>query len=299
MSENQEESAPEVLKDVEINIKTMLKAGAHYGHQTPRWNPKMLPFIFGERNGIHIINLDLTLKAWERARKYIADISGRGGSVLFVGTKLQAQECIQDQADRSNSFHVTSRWLGGTLSNFETIKRSIDRMNKLEDLLRKADDEESEVKLNKKEKLQITRDLEKLEANLGGIRNMKKLPDIVFVVDIGKESIAIAEARKLHIPVVALVDTNANPAGIEFPIPCNDDATRTINLFAAGVADAVLEGKEAYLARMPKSETTVGEGGKVESEKKADKNGTSETVATNGDAGESVAPATTSTPAAG
>lgn len=234
-----------------ITIKSLMDAGAHYGHQTQRWNPKMLPYIFGARNGVHIINLDLTLKRWEIARKYIVDRVSLGGNVLFVGTKQQAKDIIREQATRCGAFYVASRWLGGCLSNFQTIKNSIERMRKLESLLADAAQENTKIRITKKERLDISRQVEKLEANLGGIRNMKKTPDIIFVVDIVKEAIVIAEANRLHIPVVALVDTNADPNGIAFPIPSNDDATRTIQLFLSAAADAVNEGRAIYQARFP------------------------------------------------
>jgi small subunit ribosomal protein S2 len=242
---------------INVTIKSLLDAGAHFGHQTQRWNPKMLPYIYTERNGIHIINLDITLKLWQRARKYIVDTLSRGGNVLVVATKQQAREIVETEGKRSGAFYVTSRWLGGTLTNFETIKNSIDRMRKMEDYLAKADAEGSEVKLKKKEKLMIARQLEKLEANLGGIRNMKRRPDLLFVVDINKEAIAVAEARRLHIPVVALVDTNVDPETVQFPIPSNDDAARTIQLYLSAVADAVIEGRQAYESRRPKEQQEV------------------------------------------
>jgi small subunit ribosomal protein S2 len=228
-----------------------MDAGAHFGHQTQRWNPKMLPNIYGARNGVHIINLDITMKKWEIARKYIVDRVSLGGNVLFVGTKQQAKDIIREEATRCGAFFVASRWLGGCLSNFQTIKNSIERMRRLENLLQEAAQENSKVKLNKKERLDISRQVEKLEANLGGIRNMKKTPDVIFLVDVVKESIAIAEANRLHIPVVALVDTNADPSAVSFAIPSNDDASRTIRLFSAAVADAVLEGRAIYNARVP------------------------------------------------
>jgi small subunit ribosomal protein S2 len=174
-----------------------------------------------------------------------------GGNVLFVGTKQQAKEIVKEEALRCGAFFVSSRWLGGCLSNFQTIKNSIDRMRKMETLLADASAENSKVKLTKKERLDISRQVEKLEANLGGIRNMKKVPDVIFIVDIVKESIAIAEANRLHIPVMGLVDTNADPAAVAFPIPSNDDAARTIRLFCAGVADAIIEGRAIQAARLP------------------------------------------------
>jgi small subunit ribosomal protein S2 len=233
----------------------------------------MLPFIYGERNGIHIINLDLTQKLWDRARKYVVDTLSRGGSILFVGTKLQAREIVSGEAERCGAFHVTSRWLGGTLSNFQTIKNSIDRMRKIEDLLKESEQEGTKVRLVKKEKLTMARELEKLEANLGGIRSMKKLPDVIFVVDVVKEHIAVAEARRLHIPVIALVDTNADPGLVEFPIPANDDATRTIQLFVAEMANAVAEGRAQYDARRPKEDRGEEKNG---GHAKAHKNGAAE-----------------------
>ena len=242
--------------DTVISVKTLLDAGAHFGHQTERWNPKMMPYIYTQRNGVHIIDLDLTMRAWERARKFIADKVAIGGALLFVGTKLQGREIVISEAARCGAFHITTRWLGGTLTNFQTIKNSIDRMRKLEELLVKANDEKSDVKLNKKERLTIARDLSKLEANLGGIRSMRRVPDVLFVMDINKEAIAVSEARRLHIPVVALVDTNTDPSVVDFAIPSNDDSARTLKLFAAAVADAVLDGREAFEARSTRSEST-------------------------------------------
>jgi small subunit ribosomal protein S2 len=239
----------EISYPVDVSIKNMLEAGAHFGHQTQRWNPKMLPSIYCAKNGIHIMNLDVTLARWTRARKFIVDTVGRGGTVLFVGTKLQAREIVQHEASRAGAFYVTTRWLGGTLSNFQTIKNSIDRMRKLEELLAQAEVEGSKVKITKKEKLEITREVGKLEQSLGGIRQMKRTPDVIFVIDVIKEAIAVEEARRLRIPVVAMVDTNVNPDKIEYPIPSNDDAARAIRLFTAAVADAVIEGKAVFGAR--------------------------------------------------
>lgn len=234
-----------------VNVRTLLDAGAHFGHQTQRWNPKMLPYIYGARNGVHIINLDLTLKRWEIARKFIVDRVSLGGNVLMVGTKQQAKDIIREEASRCGAFFVASRWLGGCLSNFQTIKNSIERMRKMETLLHEAAQEGSKVRLSKKERLDISRQLEKLDANLGGIRGMKKVPDVIFIVDIVKEEIAVAEATRLHIPVVALTDTNSDPTQVAFPIPSNDDAARTIKLFVSAVADAILEGRAMYNARFP------------------------------------------------
>ena len=235
-----------------VNLKTLLDAGAHYGHQTERWNPKMLPFIYSVKNNVHIINLDITLKAWEKASKFVHDVISRGGNILFVGTKAQARDLIRVEAEKCSGFFVTTRWLGGTLSNFQTIKNSIDRMRKYEDLLEQASQPDSKVNLHKKEKLTLSRELAKLNANLGGIRSMKRAPDVVFIVDINKEDIAVREARKLHIPVVALVDTNTDPTMIDFPIPSNDDSSRTIRLFTAAMAKIVLEAREQFEARLQK-----------------------------------------------
>lgn len=235
---------------VPVTIQSMLKAGAHFGHRTDRWNPKMLPYIYTQKSNVHIINLDMTIQLWEKARKFILDISSRGGTVLFVGTKPQASLTIKTAASRCGAHYVNHRWLGGMLSNFETIKKSLRRMKKMEELLEKAADENSGVKLAKKEQLDMRRQLEKLEANLGGIKTMRKHPDVLFIFDVNKESIAVSEARKLHIPVVALVDTNVDPKHVNFPIPANDDAARTIELFANAVADAVLEGKSSYQQRL-------------------------------------------------
>lgn len=232
-----------------VNVRTLMDAGAHYGHQTQRWNPKMLPYIFGARNGVHIINLDSTVRRWDLARKYIVDRVSTGGHVLMVGTKQQARDIIKEQAARCGAYYIASRWLGGCLSNFQTIKNSIERMRKLETLLADAAQENSKIRLLKKERLEMAREVEKLEANLGGIRNMRKVPDVIFIVDVVKEQIAISEANRLHIPVIALVDTNADPGRIAFPIPANDDATRSIKLFVSGVADAIIEGRALYEAR--------------------------------------------------
>ena len=237
-----------------ITIKSLLEAGAHFGHQTQRWNPKMLPYIYAARNGIHIINLDITMRLWLRARKYIVDTASRGGSILIVATKQQAREIVEQEGKRSGAFYVTQRWLGGTLTNFDTIKRSIDRMRKLEEYIAKSELPGSEIKLKKKEKLVITREIGKLESSLGGIRNMRKLPELVFVIDIQKEAIAVAESRRLHIPVIGLVDTNVDPTTIQFPIPSNDDAARTLQLYVAGIADAVIEGRGIYESRRGKDQ---------------------------------------------
>lgn len=233
-----------------VNIRSLIEVGAHFGHQTERWNPKMMKYIFGEKNGVHIINLDKTVEAWARASKHIYETVALGGNILFVGTKVQAREVVKEEAARCGGHYVTSRWLGGTLTNFQTIRNSLSRMSKLEELLAAAENPNSEVKLRKKERLTIARQLEKLEANLGGIRSMKSAPEVMFVIDLNKEDIAIREAQRLNIPVVALTDTNVDPGTVAFPIPANDDSARTLRLFLAATADLVLEARKVYQSRM-------------------------------------------------
>jgi small subunit ribosomal protein S2 len=220
-------------------MKELLESGVHFGHQTRRWDPKMKPFIYTTRNGIHIIDLQKTVEKGEIAYQYIIDTVKEGGKVLFVGTKKQAQEAIKREAERCNQFYVTHRWLGGMLTNFKTIQNSIHRLKKLE----KMEVDGTFEALTKKEVLNLSREKEKLDKNLGGIKEMNTLPDILFVIDPRKEYIAVNEARKLNIPVIAVVDTNCDPNIIDYPIPGNDDAIRAINLFAKIVADAVLEGE--------------------------------------------------------
>ncbi len=254
-----------ILASTPVTVRSLIEVGAHFGHQTERWNPKMTKFIFGERNGVHIINLDKTVEAWGRASKYIYDTIARGGSILFVGTKVQARDIVKEEAARCGGHHVTSRWLGGTLTNFQTIRNSLSRMAKLEELLASAENPNSDVKLNKKEKLTISRQLEKLEANLGGIRSMKSAPDVIFLVDLNKEDIAIREAERLGIPVVALTDTNVDPGTVAYPIPANDDSARTLRLFLSAVADIVIEARKSFQSRTGRSE----EGGRGRSARTA------------------------------
>ena len=242
-----------------ITIASMLKSGVHFGHQTDRWNPAMASFIYGERNNIHIINLEKTMQAWEEALKIIERTAGLGGNVLFVGTKKSLRTVVSDAARRCGEYFVTSRWLGGTLTNFRTIKNSVERMRKLEELLEKAALDDSEIKLSKKERLTISRNLEKLEANLGGIRDLRGLPRLLFVVDVKREAIAIAEARRLHIPVVGLVDTNSDPRTVDYAIPSNDDSSRAVGLFANAVADAILKGRKMYSSQFKKENEAGGE----------------------------------------
>jgi small subunit ribosomal protein S2 len=241
---NTKENTPR--EPVTVSIQSLMAAGAHFGHQTERWNPKMKPYLYGEKNGVHVINLDITLSVWERTKKVIHDTVARGGNVLFVGTKPQAREAVESEARRCGAFFVTSRWLGGTLTNFATIRKSLERMKKLEELLALADDQNSEVKLNKKEKLSISRDLEKLDRSLGGIRLMKRAPDVMFVIDINREDIAVAEARRLNIPVIALADSNVDPDLVDLAIPSNDDSKRTIELFVSALSDIVIQARKEF-----------------------------------------------------
>lgn len=245
-------------------MKELLESGVHFGHQTRRWNPKMKPYIYTTRNGIHIIDLQKTVEKGEHAYSFIVDIVKEGGKVLFVGTKKQAQEAVKREAQRCNQFFVTHRWLGGMLTNYETIKRSIYRLKKLE----KMEVDGTFEALTKKEVLNLTREKEKLEKVLGGIKEMGTLPEIVFVIDPRKEYIAVNEAKKLNIPVVAVVDTNCDPTIIDLPIPGNDDAIRAINLFAKVVADAVIEGENLAGKEMADNYQTTEEDEADESEVK-------------------------------
>ena len=221
-----------------VSLRDLLEAGVHFGHQTRLWNPKMKPYIYGEKNGIHIIDIQKTASAVYDATRFVSATVARGGTVLFVGTKRAAQEIIQEQAVRSQMFYVNNRWLGGTLTNFQTVKKSIDRLVGLE----RAREEGKLDLLTKKEALDITRRITKMDKSLGGIKTMKGLPRIMFVVDPRREHIAIREANKLGIPVVALCDTNCDPQGIDHVIPGNDDAIKSIRLFTTAIADAILEG---------------------------------------------------------
>lgn len=222
-----------------VSMRQMLEAGVHFGHQTRFWDPKMAPYIFGERNKIHIINLEKTLPLYNEAAEFVRKVVADGGRVLFVGTKRAARDCMLREAERCGMPHVTYRWLGGMLTNFKTVKQSIKR---LKDLEAQAEDGSFEA-LNKKEVLNLRREMEKLERSLGGIKNMGALPDVLFIVDVGHEKIALAEARKLGIPVVGVVDTNCSPNDVDYVVPGNDDSMRAIELYVTGIAEAVLEGK--------------------------------------------------------
>ncbi len=227
----------------DISMKQLLEAGVHFGHQTSRWNPKMKPYIFGARNGIHIIDLQQTVTMFKSVAAFVRDLAAGGGNVLFVGTKKQAQDAIREEAERCGMFHVHNRWLGGTLTNFSTIRQSIERLRKIEEM---ENDPKIVEALTKKEMLGLKREKEKLEQSLGGIKGMKKLPDAIFVVDPNQEEIAVKEARKLGIPVVAVIDTNCDPDMVDCKVPGNDDAIRAIRLFCVAIADAVIEGKSLY-----------------------------------------------------
>ncbi|CAK7039895.1 30S ribosomal protein S2 [Phascolarctobacterium sp.] len=223
-----------------ISMKQLLEAGVHFGHQTRRWNPKMAPYIFTERNGIYIIDLQKTVKKVEECYNFLRDVAARGENVLFVGTKKQAQEAMREEALRCNMFYVNERWLGGMMTNFKTIQNRINRLRKLEAM---EADGTFDV-LTKKEVLGLRHEMEKLNKYLGGIKDMKKLPGALFIVDPRKENIAVLEARKLNIPIVATVDTNCDPDVIDHVIPANDDAIRAVKLLTAKMADAVLEGRQ-------------------------------------------------------
>jgi small subunit ribosomal protein S2 len=222
-----------------VTMRQMLEAGVHFGHQTRYWNPKMADYIFGQRNKIHIVNLEKTLAMYNDAMKYVRQLAGNRGTILFVGTKRQARDIIAEEAQRCGMPFVDHRWLGGMLSNYKTVKGSIKRLKDLETMKEDGTFE----RMTKREALSLSRELDKLNKSLGGIKNMGALPDAVFVIDVGYHKIAVTEAKKLGIPIVAVVDTHHSPAGIAYVIPGNDDSSRAIRLYARGVADAVLEGK--------------------------------------------------------
>jgi small subunit ribosomal protein S2 len=229
-----------------VSMKELLEAGVHFGHQTKRWNPKMKPYIFGARNGIYIIDLQKTVKMFKTAYDFIAETAAGGKSLLFVGTKKQAKEAIYEEANRCEMFYVHNRWLGGMLTNFQTIRKSIDRLNYLNTI-------HNDGSINlfpKKERMQLAKDREKLDGNLGGIRSMERLPGAIFIIDPKNEAIAVHEGRRLKIPIVAVVDTNCDPDEIDFPVPGNDDAIRAIRLLTSRIADACIEGKQKWAERM-------------------------------------------------
>jgi small subunit ribosomal protein S2 len=221
-----------------ITMKELLEAGVHFGHQTKRWNPRMKEYIFGERNGIYIIDLQKTLKMFKEASKFVTDLTGQGKVILFVGTKRQAQDAIAEEANRCGMFYINQRWLGGLLTNWITVQKSVKRLQELDEM---ATDGRYEL-LTKKEVIKLERERKHLQANLAGIKNMRRLPDALFIVDSNNEAIAVKEARKLGIPVVAVVDTNCDPTVVDYVIPGNDDALRAIRLFTSKISDSVVEG---------------------------------------------------------
>jgi small subunit ribosomal protein S2 len=226
----------------DFTLRQLLEAGVHYGHQTQRWNPRMGEFIYGERNGIHIIDLTQTVPMLDAALNAVRETVARGGRILFVGTKRQAQKSIADAAERCAQYYMNHRWLGGTLTNWKTVSLSIQRLKELDEMM-----ERGAEGLTKKERLTLERELTKLRASLGGIRDLGGLPDMLFVIDVNKEDLAVLEARKLGIPVVAIVDTNCSPAGVDYVIPGNDDAARAIQLYCDLVSRAALEGMSAQM----------------------------------------------------
>ena len=231
------------LEPVELSIRSMLEAGVHFGHQTDRWNPLMRPFIFGARNGTHILDLDQTLPLFKSGLDYVREVTAQGGHVLFVGTKRQAAQCIEDEAKRAGQYFVNKRWLGGMMTNWKTVKKSIETYKSLLEIL---GDEERRVEFSKKELARMTRLCEKYAKSLEGIKDMPRLPSALFVIDVLNEGIAISEAKRLGIPVIGVVDTNCDPRNIDFVVPGNDDASRAIDLYCKCVADACIEGAAAH-----------------------------------------------------
>jgi small subunit ribosomal protein S2 len=240
-----------------VSMREMLEAGVHFGHQTRYWNPRMAPYIFGQRNKIHIVNLEKTLDLYNEALKFVRQLASNKGTLLFVGTKRQARDIVREEATRCGSPFVDYRWLGGMLTNYKTVKQSIKRLKEMEQMLQDGTME----RLAKKEQLHYQREMEKLNRSLGGIKDMNGLPDALFVIDVGYQKIAVAEARKLGIPVIAVVDTNNSPEGIGYVIPGNDDSSRAVRLYARGVADAVLEGRSQVIKEIVTDEFVEVEGG--------------------------------------
>jgi len=250
-----EEKPRRNLKMGVISMKQLLEAGVHFGHQTRRWNPKMAPYIFTERNGIYIIDLQKTVKKLEEAYMFVRDLSANGETVLFVGTKKQAAESVKEEATRAGMYYVNARWLGGMLTNFKTIQRRIARLNQL----RKMEEDGTFERLPKKEVIKLNLEIEKLEKFMGGIKEMKRLPGALFIVDPRKEKIAVAEAKKLGIPIIAIVDTNCDPDEIDYVIPGNDDAIRAVKLISQTMADAIIEGRQGSEEAPVEQEAPVAE----------------------------------------
>ena len=239
-----------------VTMREMLDAGVHFGHQTKFWNPKMAPFIFGHRNKIHIVNLEKTLAMFREASNYAQQLSANKGKILFVGTKRQARDIIKEEALRAGAPFVNHRWLGGMLTNYKTVKQSTKRLKDMEALMADGADE----RMSKKESLFYQREIEKLDKSLGGIKDMQSLPDALFIVDVGYQKIAVEEATKLGIPIIGVVDTNHSPVGIDYVIPGNDDANKAIQLYARGIADAILAGREQSLAEIAAEQGVEAEG---------------------------------------
>jgi small subunit ribosomal protein S2 len=255
----------EALHKQELSIPELIEAGVHFGHQTRRWNPRMKSFLFGERNGVHIVDLDQTLPRFKDALEFLCEVTASGGKVLFVATKRQAQESVKLESERSRQYYVNNRWLGGMLTNFKTVKKSIDRYKVM---LETVADEEQVAGLSKKELSRINRLIGKYRKSLEGIREMTRLPDCLFVLDVGREQIAVSEAQRLGIPVVAVVDSNCSPDDIDFVIPGNDDSTRAIQLYCSRVADACLQGDAEHQERI-KAEVEAAEQRQAEAAEKA------------------------------
>jgi len=267
----------------EITMKQLLESGVHFGHQTNRWNPKMKPYIYGARSGIYIIDLQKTMVRFQEAEKYVRELARAGKKILFVATKKQAQELVAEEATRCGMYYINQRWLGGTLTNFTTIRKSIARLHELE----KMDEENQFDLLHKKEALRMRREIAKLNKFFRGIKNMKDLPDALFIVDTRKEKIAQAEGKKLGIKILAMIDTNSDPEGVDFPIPANDDAMRSIKLFTSRIADVCLEGQEMNRASQAKKDAEKKEADKKEADKKAAPSDKPEPVAVASDKGSS------------
>ncbi len=253
----QSAEVPTLKNDFPLPLRSLLDAGVHFGHQTKRWNPKMRPFIYGARNGIHIIDLDQTARLFQRAFNFVTEVVSRGGNILMVGTKRQAQEICQEEANRSGAYYVINRWLGGTLTNFRTIKQGLDRMRQLE----RMKEDGTYLQLPKKEVSRLEKERERFEKYVGGLKNMGSLPAAVFIIDPAMEQIAVSEAKKLSIPIIAITDTNCDPDQVDYVIPGNDDAIRSIKLITQRIADAVVEGTQRRKDHQNRDEDRGGGGG--------------------------------------
>jgi small subunit ribosomal protein S2 len=249
--ETNAQGLPQLRGDFPLPLRSLLDAGVHFGHQTKRWNPKMRPYIYGARNGIHIIDLDQTARLFQRAYQFVVETVGRGGHILMVGTKRQAQEIVREEATRSGSYFVVNRWLGGTLTNFRTIKTGLDRMRQLE----RMKEDGTYMSITKKEVSRLEKERERFEKYLGGLKNMTSLPTALFIIDPAMETIAVAEANKIGIPVIAITDTNCDPDKIDYVVPGNDDAIRSIRLITARIADAAVEGSQRRKETVGREET--------------------------------------------